>query len=82
VNQVDKSSRRIIITNSESVPFSFVTGKLVKSVPKAGYGLDIIRNRLFLAEVIYLPAAFIIVWELRRLRRYYGRRTYRFDLPM
>lgn len=50
-----------------------IIGKVHLSLPFAGYLLNFLRNPLGLLLIIYVPALFIVVEEIKRLSRYYER---------
>lgn len=49
---------------------------VIKSIPKAGYGLDAMRIPLGLVAIVYLPAILLVVYELRRLNKHYAYQSY------
>ncbi len=50
-----------------------IVGRVEKSVPYLGYGIDFLKQPLGLLLLIYLPALLIIIHEYRRLTDYYRR---------
>ncbi len=48
-----------------------VLGRVERSIPNAGYLIDFIHSRAGLVLGVYLPAAFLVGGELRRLTVYY-----------
>lgn len=54
-----------------------VIGKVDQRVAYAGFALDFLRSPAGLIAAIYVPAATIILLELRRLVGYYSKPTYR-----
>jgi len=74
----------VIITKGDNlsqvdppVLLSSVIGKTATAIPKAGYAYNIIRTPLGLVGLVYIPAILILTFEIRRLIRHFGRRTYR-----
>ena len=51
-------------------------GKVIKSLPLAGYLLDLIRRPAGLALLVYVPAFMILRAEAKRLNRHLGRQPY------
>ncbi len=56
---------------------SLVVGRVGAVVPKFGYVVNVLHTRLGLAIGVYLPAAFIVLSEIKRLARHYGRGYYK-----
>lgn len=56
--------------------YSYITGKVVKAIPKAGYFMDFLHRPIGLIAIIYLPAILITAYEIHRLASHYQRRTY------
>ncbi|MDB5181424.1 MAG: sipW [Candidatus Saccharibacteria bacterium] len=54
------------------VPLQNVLGTVRYRLPFLGYGLDILKRPLGLLAVIYLPASFVVMAEVRRLTKYYS----------
>lgn len=50
---------------------SLVIGRVERSLPNAGYLIDFIHSPAGLIAGVYLPAAFLVFGELRRLTAYY-----------
>lgn len=51
-----------------------ITGHVNYVVPKLGYVVEMLRNPIGMALIIYVPALIILANEIRRLSRYYARR--------
>lgn len=65
---------------SADVPFSGdrIVGRVDRAVPYAGFALDFLSTPLGLLLVIYLPALFIIIDEIKRLAKHYeGQKPWR-----
>lgn len=58
-------------TTDAPVPEKYVIGKVERHIPYLGYFVDFIRKPLGLLLIIYTPALFVVIGELRRLSRYY-----------
>lgn len=52
---------------------SMVVGKVHRTIPYLGYGVDFVRRPLGLLLVIYIPALMVIAHEIRLLSRHYKR---------
>ncbi len=63
-------------TPDPAFPASQVIGVMIHTVPFVGYGFDFIRQPVGLVAAVYLPAAIVIAWEIRRLMRHYERQHY------
>lgn len=57
--------------NDQPIEAKSIIGKVGSSIPKVGYAVDVVRQPLGLALVIYIPALFIIIGELKNLAAYY-----------
>lgn len=55
----------------QAIAASMVVGRATRHVPQVGRALDVLRKPLGLAMLIYVPALFVIVDEIRRLSAYY-----------
>jgi signal peptidase I len=59
------------------IPYSAITGKTVRAIPKLGRALDFLRRPAGLIVLVYLPALFISAYELQRLAANYGSHSYK-----
>jgi signal peptidase I len=71
----------------QDVPFpaNLVVGKVYKIVPNAGYILDWLHEPIGLIALVYIPAAFILVSEAKRLSKQYARpyyQNYKYSLKL
>ncbi|MCW1907972.1 MAG: signal peptidase I [Candidatus Saccharibacteria bacterium] len=57
--------------NDQPIEAKSIIGKVGGSVPKVGYAVDVVRKPLGLALIIYVPALFVIIGELKSLAAYY-----------
>lgn len=57
--------------NDQPIEAKAILGKVNSHVPKVGYAVDVVRKPLGLALIIYIPALFIIIGELKNLSAYY-----------
>ncbi len=62
----------------QDVPFpvSLVVGRVNKIVPNAGYIIDWLHQPIGLIALVYIPAAFILVSEAKRLSKQYTKPSY------
>lgn len=58
-------------TADQSLEPSQVLGRVERSIPNAGYLIDFIHSPVGLVLGVYVPAAFLVGGELRRLTAYY-----------
>lgn len=85
--QSDSTGSRIItkgdaneVADTPIAP-SMVIGKLQYHVPYAGFVLDFIKQPIGLLLFIYIPAFAVVVSEIKRLSKQYGRRNVMYVLP-
>jgi signal peptidase I len=72
------SKRTIIQTKGDANPVADtpvsghqLIGRVTHAIPYAGTAVDVIRQPIGLAIIVYLPALLIIISEMRRLATYY-----------
>ena len=56
------------------VSSNMVVGKVNKSIPYLGHGVDFVRTPLGLLTLIYVPALIVVISEIRRLAKHYKSR--------
>lgn len=71
VTKGDANTAADPVTNAASV-----IGLVRHTVPGGGFAVDALRSWWGLALLVYLPAAVVLVQEIGRVVRYYGRPTY------
>ncbi len=59
-----------------AVPYSSITGKTIKIVPKLGYAVNVLRSPAGLIGLVYLPALALAAYELSRLINLMNSRSY------
>lgn len=74
----------LLVTKGDNLPkpdvaFSetLVVGRAAASLPRLGYVLDFLHKPIGVALSVYLPASALVIAEIRRLSRYFGRGYYR-----
>lgn len=85
--QSDNTSSRIItkgdaneVADNPIAP-SMVIGKLQYHVPYAGFVLDFVKQPMGLLLFIYIPAFAVVLSEIKRLSKQYGRHNVLYVLP-
>lgn len=59
-----------------AVPYSSITGKTIKVIPKMGYAINTLRSPAGLIGLVYLPALALAAYELSRLAGHINYRPY------
>jgi signal peptidase I len=56
---------------------SLVVGQVRASLPQLGYVLDFLHKPIGIALTVYVPALVLVLGEIKRLSRYFGRSYYK-----
>lgn len=79
-----ESNWNLVVTKGDNanradkpVPMSEIIGRVDARVAYGGFGLDFLRSPAGLISSVYIPAAIIVILELKRLAIYYHKPTYR-----
>lgn len=60
------------VTADQPIDVTLIVGRVTRLLPNMGYLLDFVRSRVGLTIGVYVPAAIIVLAELRRLIVYYS----------